>query len=148
VYIYAFESVVPPLVESFKPDIVFAQIGGDTHRDDPLAHLRLTSNGYRRVIEIINGISPRIMATGGGGYNVFKTPALWTLAWSVFCGIEPRDHYAGVVGGMMYGPESHAGSLDDEPFIAKGVDKDECFSHAREITSYIEKNIFPLHGIS
>ncbi len=148
VYVYAFESVVPPLIKSFKPDIVFAQIGGDVHKDDPLAHLRLTSNGYKRVIQIINEISPKILATGGGGYNVFKTTALWALAWAVFCGVEPRDHYAGVVGGMMYGPEAHAGSLEDEPFIARGVDKDECFAHAKEVIDYIRKNIYPIHGIT
>ncbi len=31
----AFEAIVPPLLEAFKPDIVFAQIGGDLHREDP-----------------------------------------------------------------------------------------------------------------
>ena len=40
VYVEAFESVVPPLVKAFGPDIVFAQIGGDVHKEDPLAHLR------------------------------------------------------------------------------------------------------------
>ncbi len=147
VYDFAFESIVPPLVERFAPDMVFAQIGGDTHREDPLAHLRLTSNGYKKTIQRINEISPKIMATGGGGYNVYKTSALWTLAWAVFCGIEPRDHYAGVVGGMMYGPEALAGSLEDPPFIAGGVDKDDCFRQARETVDYIKKNVFPVHGL-
>lgn len=144
---YAFESIVPPLIESFKPDIVFAQIGGDAHREDPLAHFRLTSNGYKKAVRIINDISPKILAIGGGGYNEYKTAALWTLAWAVFCGLEPCDHYAGVVGGMMYGPEAHAGRLEDEPFVANGVDKDESFAHARDVVAYIKKNVFPVHGI-
>ncbi len=147
VYVYAFESIVPPLIESFKPDIVFAQIGGDAHREDPLAHFRLTSNGYKKAVRIINDISPKILAIGGGGYNEYKTAALWTLAWAVFCGLEPCDHYAGVVGGMMYGPEAHAGRLEDEPFVANGVDKDESFAHARDVVAYIKKNVFPVHGI-
>ena len=147
VYVYAFESVVPPLVKNFKPDIVFAQVGGDTHREDPLAHFNLTSNGYKQVIRMINDISPKVMATGGGGYNVYKTPALWALAWAVFCGLEPRDHFAGVVGGMMYGPESHAGSLEDAPFVSRGAEKDACFEHARDMVRSIKKNVFPVHGI-
>ncbi len=147
VYEFAFESIVPPLIERFAPDVVFAQIGGDTHREDPLAHLQLTSNGYKKTVKRINDISPKIMATGGGGYNVYKTSALWTLAWAVFCGIEPRDHYAGVVGGMMYGPEAQAGSLEDPPFAAIGVDKDDCFRKARETVDYIKKNVFPVHGL-
>lgn len=147
VYVEAFESVVPPLVKAFGPDIVFAQIGGDVHKEDPLAHLRLTSNGYKRVIQIINELSPKIMATGGGGYNVYKTSALWALAWATFCGITPSDHYAGVVGGMMYGPEAHAGSLEDEPFVAKGAEKDEYRRHAAEVVDYIRKQVFPIHGM-
>ncbi|TAL37624.1 MAG: acetoin utilization protein AcuC [Spirochaetes bacterium] len=147
VYVYAFEEIVPPLVAAFKPDFLFAQVGGDTHRDDPLAHLCLTSNGYRRVIRDIKAMSPRILATGGGGYNAYKTAALWTLAWAEFCGLTPHDHFAGVVGGMMYGPESHAGNLYDDPFVATGSAKDECFAHARHIVSYLKENVFPIHGI-
>ncbi len=147
VYLHAFESIVPPLVNKFGPDILFAQVGGDTHREDPLAHLKLTSNGYAKVIGIINGLCPRILATGGGGYNVFKTSALWALAWATFCGIKPQDHFAGAVGGMMYGPEVHAGSLEDDPFVVKGVEKEECFTHAKDVIHYIQKNIFPLHGL-
>jgi len=147
VYLYAFEAVVPPLVKKFKPDILFAQIGGDVHREDPLAHMKLTSNGYKKVIQIINGLCPKILATGGGGYNVFKTSALWAVAWAAFCGITPQDHYAGAVGGMMYGPETHAGNLEDEPFVVKGIDKEECFTHARDMVHYIENTVFPIHGL-
>ena len=51
VFLYAFESVVPPLVEAFRPDIVVAVIGADTHREDLLGHLNLTSIGYERAIQ-------------------------------------------------------------------------------------------------
>lgn len=147
VYMYAFDSIVPPLVKSFNPDIVFAQIGGDTHKDDPLAHFMLTSNGYKHVIKSINDISNKIMATGGGGYNEYKTPALWAQAWAIFCGLEPKDHFAGMVGGMMYGPEAQAGTLDDDPLILKGPEKDFCFKHAKYVVNYIKSNIFPLHNL-
>jgi acetoin utilization protein AcuC len=147
VYLYAFESVVPPLVGAFRPDIVVAVIGADTHRDDTLGHLNLTSNGYEKAVRTINDISPRLLATGGGGYNVYKTAALWALAWATICGLEPKDNFAGLIGGMMYGPEAHSGSLRDNPYAVSGELKDSCFAHAREVVDYIKKNVFPVHGL-
>lgn len=147
VHSYAFEAVVPPLVEKFKPDIVFAQIGADTHKDDPLGHLNLTSRGYKRAVAIINSFSPRLVVTGGGGYNVHKAASLWTLAWSVLTGLKPIDQYAGLIGGMMFGPELSAGSLDDPPFCPDEREKDRCFAHAERVVGYIRDTIFPIHGL-
>lgn len=147
VYLSAFESVVPPLLEQFRPDLVFAQIGGDAHRDDHFAHLNLTSNGYKRAVSRINQLSPKIMAMGGGGYNVYKTASLWTLAWSALVGTEPEDKFTGLVGGMMYGPEMEAGSLEDAPFVLVGPEKERCFEHAERVVRYIRKNVFPMHGL-
>ncbi|OPY74288.1 MAG: Acetoin utilization protein AcuC [Syntrophorhabdus sp. PtaU1.Bin058] len=148
VYLFAFESLVPPLIKSFKPDVVVANIGCDTHRDDPLAHLSLTSNGYKKVISIINDLSPKILALGAGGYNLFRTAALWTLAWAAFCGLQPHDLHAGIVGGMMYGPEINAGQLDDPPFVVEGREKEQCLAHARRVIDFVKDNIFPVHGIT
>lgn len=148
VYLLAFESLVPSLIENFKPDIVVANIGCDTHRDDPLAHLNLTSNGYKKVISIINDLSPKILALGSGGYNLFKTAALWTLAWATFCGLQPHDLHTGIVGGMMYGPETEAGQLDDPPFVVDGWEKKQCLVYARRVIDFIKDNIFPLQGIT
>jgi acetoin utilization protein AcuC len=147
VYLYAFREIVPPLIGAFKPDIVFAEIGGDVHRDDPLAHFNVTSNGFREVVRMIRDASPKVIATGGGGYNLFKTAALWALAWAEMCGIEPHDHYAGIVGGMMYGPEAQSGSLDDPPFVLEGPEKEECLRQARDVVRFIQEILFPMHGI-
>ena len=46
VYLPAFESVVPPLLERFKPDVIVAQLGIDAHRTDPLTHLALDMQGF------------------------------------------------------------------------------------------------------
>ncbi|MBP1732023.1 MAG: Histone deacetylase/AcuC/AphA family protein [Deltaproteobacteria bacterium] len=148
VYLFAFEAVVPPLMERFKPDILVAQIGGDSHKDDPLANLNLTSNGYKRMFQRMNGFAPKLLALGGGGYNVFKTAALWTIAWAVFCGLEPVDQYAGLVGGMMFGPEAEAGNLDDAPYVLEGEEKEACFEQARRVVDYLQKTVFPIHGIT
>jgi acetoin utilization protein AcuC len=147
IYLSAFEDVVPPLVERFRPDIVFAQIGADTHREDCLAHLNLTSRGYTQAVSRIKALSPSLMAMGGGGYNIFKTAALWTLAWSVLSGVEPQDKFTGLVGGMMYGPEAKAGSLEDFPFALESREREECAGEARRVVAYLRETVFPLHGL-
>lgn len=147
VFLYAFESIVPPLINAFKPDIVVSVVGADTHREDLLGHLNLTSNGYERSIRIINNISPQLLVTGGGGYNLYKTAALWTLAWADFCGLDPVDGYAGLIGGMMYGPEAQSGTLRDDPYVVGGNLKEQCREYARDMVSYLKKNVFPIHGL-
>lgn len=147
VYLSAFRQIVPPLVESYEPDMVFAVIGGDSHKVDPLTHLNLTSNGYKAAVSDINAMSSKILALGAGGYNIFKTAALWTLAWAVFCGLVPEDQTAGMVSGMMYGPEPASGCLDDPPFVLTGVEKELCYRQAEKVVNYLKRTVFPIHGI-
>ncbi len=148
IYLEVFDRILPPLMDSFRPEVTMLQVGGDTHRDDPLANLNLTSNSYEQVLNSINGLSERIIATGGGGYNLYKTSSLWAMAWSTICGLEPVDLYAGSVGGMMFGPEMDVGELRDQPFEITGYRKKKCQEEARRVAKYIEDTIFPIHGIN
>ncbi|OLD76766.1 MAG: hypothetical protein AUG87_07260 [Candidatus Rokubacteria bacterium 13_1_20CM_4_70_14] len=66
VYLAAFEEVVPPLVGAFKPDVVVAQLGIDSHRTDPLTHLDLDVQGFARAVARLVELSPRLVALGGG----------------------------------------------------------------------------------
>ncbi len=90
-YLWAFREVVPPLVEAFEPDVVVSQLGIDTHYLDPLTHLMLTTEGYTAVVEMIEGLAPRWLALGGGGYNVEVVPRAWTLAYGVMLGLDLPD---------------------------------------------------------
>jgi hypothetical protein len=47
----------------------------------------------------------------------------------------------------MYGPEAQSGSLDDEPFVLEGPQKDECMKQARDVVRFIQEILFPMHGI-
>ena len=147
IYLSVFDDIVPPLIAAFKPDILFIECGGDAHKDDPLAHLNLTSHSYETVMKTLKSLCPRIMATGGGGYDTHKTAALWALIWATLCGIKMTDSFAGLVGGMMYGPEMRISSLEDAPFTLKGPEKQKCHKEADRIAAFIKKEIFPIHGI-
>jgi acetoin utilization protein AcuC len=82
-FIWAFDQVVPPLIERFAPDAVVAQLGVDAHWRDPLTHLALTTYGFEALFERIHQLSPRWLAVGGGGYDRTVVPRTWTLAWGV-----------------------------------------------------------------
>jgi len=94
-YLYAFESVVPPLVERFGPDLLVTQLGVDTHYLDPLADLALTTAGHQALFERLGRLGPRWLALGGGGYNLDVVPRSWTLAFGVMSGQEFADKIPG-----------------------------------------------------
>jgi len=82
-YLLAFEETVPKLFEWFRPQVVVAQLGVDTHYSDPLSSLNVTLTGYtqmvRRIIELTNEYaSGRLLALGGGGYSMEVVPTAWT----------------------------------------------------------------------
>ncbi|PYM19802.1 MAG: acetoin utilization protein AcuC [Candidatus Rokuibacteriota bacterium] len=88
VYLPAFEAVVPPLLERFKPDVIVAQLGIDAHRTDPLTHLALDVQGFVRAFARILPLAPRLVALGGGGYDVRNVARGWTAAWAALNGVE------------------------------------------------------------
>ncbi len=87
-YQRAFEELVPPVVKRFCPDVVVTQLGIDTLHSDPLTHLSLSLQGFKRVVEMIKGLGYPWVALGGGGYDVEKVAKGWTIALSVMAGKE------------------------------------------------------------
>jgi len=85
-YLRAFEAIVPPLLRRFSPDIVATQLGVDTHYTDPLANLALTTHGQLALFQALDGLAPRWLAFGGGGYAVDLVPRSWALAFGVMSG--------------------------------------------------------------
>jgi acetoin utilization protein AcuC len=97
-YRMAFERIVPPLVEAFRPHVLFTQLGCDTHATDPLAHFALTTRTYRWLAPIFHRLAHdvcggRWVATGGGGYQIFGVvPRAWTLYFGEMTGAGmPED---------------------------------------------------------
>lgn len=83
IFIWAFDQIVPPLIDRFAPDIIVAQLGVDAHWRDPLTHLALTTYGFEALFKRIHQLAPRWLAVGGGGYDRTVVPRAWTLAWAV-----------------------------------------------------------------
>ncbi|MEJ2724219.1 MAG: acetoin utilization protein AcuC [Deltaproteobacteria bacterium] len=147
VYGFVLDTVVFPLLDAFSPDFIVGELGADTLISDPLTHLKLTNNGYQKAVRGIRDICPKVLALGGGGYDLYRTSRCWTLAWSILNRVEPVDEFAGLVGGMMFGPEMEVGSLYDHPFQSTGEVKEKAWVTAGKAVQTIKETVFPIHGI-
>lgn len=87
-FLEVFETIVPPLVEAFKPDIIISQNGCDAHALDPLTHLSMTTRIYNEIPKRVHQLAHKYskgkwLAVGGGGYDPFRVvPRAWTLLWA------------------------------------------------------------------
>jgi len=94
VYLEAFDAVVPPALDAFRPEILVTQLGCDTHVTDPLAHLALTTDDYHHLAQRLHGLAHqhtggRWVATGGGGYQIASVvPRAWTIYFAELTGQE------------------------------------------------------------
>ncbi|MCX7856574.1 MAG: hypothetical protein N2513_01110 [Deltaproteobacteria bacterium] len=148
-YLYAFESIVPPLIKTFSPDFLVVLVGADLHKDDPMSHLSITARGFKNALEKLDGLADKLVALGAGGYSISKSPALWAVAYSVFTKRKIVDQFAGVVGGMMYGPEVDLPFfLREENVENNASNKSMRLKAAEDVVNFIRKNVFPIFGIS
>src|SRR2546422_9339810 len=81
-------STLFPYTTLFRSDVVVAQLGIDSHRTDPLTHLALDVQGFTRAVARIVEQAPRLVALGGGGYDLSNVARAWTAAWAVMNGVE------------------------------------------------------------
>lgn len=96
-YRRAFEEIVPRLFDWFQPQAVVAQLGVDTHYSDPLTTLNMTLSGYTYLVARIIALSRqyaggRLLALGGGGYNMEVVPVAWSCVLHLLRG-EPLPEY-------------------------------------------------------
>ncbi len=74
-YLEAFHSAVVPAVESFQPDMLLVSAGFDAHRDDPLAGMNVSVEGFERFASLVRELSERLcmgrlVLILEGGYNL------------------------------------------------------------------------------
>ncbi len=91
VVVRAFEAVVPRFLEAFRPEAVVAQLGVDSFTSDPLAQLDVSTHGFEAMVGRLAELSPRLLALGGGGYQLANVARGWTLAWGIVSGQEVPD---------------------------------------------------------
>jgi acetoin utilization deacetylase AcuC-like enzyme len=70
-----FEKVLYPAARAFQPNLVLISAGFDAHRDDPLAGMAVSEDGYARMTTIVRDIAEqfcegRLVSLLEGGYNL------------------------------------------------------------------------------
>lgn len=147
IFLSAFEDVVPPLIRSFRPDVVVAQLGIDAHRTDPLTHLALDVQGFARAVQRIAEMSPRLVALGGGGYDLRNVARGWTLAWAI---LNDRELPAELPESFREDIERYefdAPFLLDEPVALHDETRRRVNDYVTRQVAAVRRLIFPLHGI-
>ena len=56
----AFDEIVEPAVRDFEPGLVLVAAGFDAHRDDPLAEMAMSAEGFRELARRCSALGPRV----------------------------------------------------------------------------------------
>jgi len=88
-----FRRLVPPLLRSYRPDVIVVQHGVDGHAGDPLTHLGYTSTSYDAIDRLVLDLGAelcqsRVVFAGGGGYRPESVARVLARAGIVALGLE------------------------------------------------------------
>jgi acetoin utilization deacetylase AcuC-like enzyme len=91
-YVATFEKVVAPALRNFGPELIIIASGLDASAMDPLASMMMTSDGYRRLTQIMLAAARevcggRLVACHEGGYSPAYVP---------YCGLAIMEELVGV----------------------------------------------------
>jgi len=79
---HVLHAAIVPLVAAHRPEAIFLQAGADGLEEDPLSRLALSNNAHIEVLEALRGLAPRLIVTGGGGYNPWTVARCWACLWA------------------------------------------------------------------
>jgi acetoin utilization protein AcuC len=140
-FFHAFDETVPLLIEAFKPDVVVSQLGVDTFRGDPLAHLNCTTNGFCEAVRKIKALAPKWIALGGGGYDVDAVARAWTLAWAIMNNAEAPDEIPEAFLGQYGKMGIRSRKLRDEKYVIEGRGKELMKKEVDRVILYIRDHV-------
>lgn len=74
-FVGAWQDELLPAIEAFAPEALLISAGYDAHRDDPLAHLAVSQEGFGAVARLVGELSARLELPGvaltlEGGYDL------------------------------------------------------------------------------
>lgn len=147
-YIFAFKEIVPPLLKSFKPDLILTQLGADAHHSDPLTHLMMTTRTYEEIGEIVHNLAHEIcggkwVGVGGGGYDPAVVPRIWTVIFGKMAGIELPDELprSWISLCKEITGEIPSRKLHDE------MEETDVSKDVKLLIKDVKKIVFPYHGL-
>ena len=82
----AFAEVVPTLIERYRPDVLVTQQGIDSHFNDPLTHLLVSTHARAAAVATFRGFGLPWIAMGGGGYDEDAVRRAWSIEYLIMLG--------------------------------------------------------------
>ena len=147
IFLWAFNEVIPPLVEAFRPDILVTQLGIDSHKTDPLSHVGISLRAFVQMVRRLKELCGRWVALGGGGYDLRNVPRAWTAAWAIMNDREPPamlpESFLARHKGIGFGDAAFM----DNPSIIDGSTKARAWEAVRQEVGRLKRLVFPRHGI-
>ncbi len=136
-YLYAFKEIVPPLIKAYKPEIIIQQFGVDSHYEDPLVGLALTTQTYQEIAEIMHKLAHEIsngkyLIVGGGGYKPENVARCWAIMFITISEVKPKK------------PEKYKELFDKY----KPQKNEQIFEKVKNTVEQLKKKIFPIHGLT
>ena len=83
--------VILPSVAAQKPDAIYLQCGADAVTEDPLSRLTLSNRCHVKAVKALQALSPRLIVSGGGGYNPWSVGRAWACVWATLAGQDIPD---------------------------------------------------------
>ena len=95
-YLCVLREIFTPLAEEFKPEIIIANGGSDSHFADMLGSLALTVNGFLELAKVIKKTADKVcrgklVLMPGSGYNPKVLPLCWYALVAGVAGVEKID---------------------------------------------------------
>lgn len=90
-YVYAFEKIVLPALESYKPDLIIVACGYDANAVDPLARMLAHSNTFRMMTTMLKNASEQLC----GGRLVLAHEGGYAESYVPFCGLATMEALSG-----------------------------------------------------
>lgn len=149
-WLAAFHAIVPPLVRAFQPEVLFTQLGCDTHFTDPLASLQLTTAAYRDTARTLHALAHdvcagRWLATGGGGYQWARVvPRAWTM---YFAEMAEREIPDALPSDWIAEAERRVGRSVPRTLSEPTVEGLPYEPAVAAVVREVRAKIFPLHGL-
>ncbi len=107
-YMRAFDAVVPPLVERYRPDVLVTQQGIDPHFTDPLTHLQISTRTREHAVRWFMRSPYPWVAMGGGGYSMDAVRRTWALEFLIMLDAPIPEELHDADPPMWTGPERRA----------------------------------------
>lgn len=107
------EKMILPAVDDFRPDAIYLQCGSDALAEDPLARLELSNRCHVAAVRALRPLAPRMIVSGGGGYNPWSVARCWTAVWAEIAGYEVPDRLPDAAEAVLRGLVWHRKGVPD-----------------------------------